>query len=383
MYPIDYEGRACDICGSSDFEVLYEYEKTAITKSDSFLWRVRNVICKHCGFVFVSPSPIERDLALYYRNSFEKWEGQKLDYSIEKRISTINKLVNSPANKALVEFGGNNDTEFRKRLISIFREYKNIEINESCVANSDTIDSLVPSSVDVVCSYFVLEHIPNPAVILKKIYDRLKEEGILILEVPNLYSYPKYSSAIFLHEHTNHFSPYSLLTLLTKIGYSFIHMDHYLCSRPFGFTIVVKKDIDRKPESIIESNNLEYFIAKASFMSGLRNMQENEKQFLEVEEALSIRSYRDCVIWGANQLCLHLLTKYTIDKRVHVIDSNPQKKGTIHGYCVSTPSEKLSEIQNARFFVICTNIHCREIIAQIETMKKAKIDPDNYIVLSM
>lgn len=45
------------------------------------------------------------------------------------------------------------------------------------------------NSIDVLTLWHVLEHIPNPEEILKELYSKLKENGILIIAIPNYASY--------------------------------------------------------------------------------------------------------------------------------------------------------------------------------------------------
>lgn len=87
-------------------------------------------------------------------------------------------------------------------------QVKGIEINQKAIKiasdkglpveniNLQDFARLYPKSMDVVCSFQVLEHIPDPKSFLKSCLTILKPNGKLILGLPNANSYLKYQTIL-------------------------------------------------------------------------------------------------------------------------------------------------------------------------------------------
>ena len=74
---------------------------------------------------------------------------------------------------------------------------------------------------DAISMWLTFEHLPQPNLILKKIYPSLKKGGKLLINVPNANSLValilKQKCTIFAgHTHVNHFSPDTLREILKK-----------------------------------------------------------------------------------------------------------------------------------------------------------------------
>lgn len=105
-----------------------------------------------------------------------------------------------------------------------------VEINSDAAARAgkaglnvhagDLISAGYPEGTfQVVRMWSVLEHVPNPAEVLKEIHQILKPGGYLILQVPNIDSvsyrmFKQYWTGLDLPRHLTHFSPQSLKQFL-------------------------------------------------------------------------------------------------------------------------------------------------------------------------
>ena len=65
----------------------------------------------------------------------------------------------------------------------------------------------------------VLEHLENPILTLKLIMDRLVDQGILLIQVPNIWSNPY---VLTVGDHATHFDMHSLVNLLEKSGFDIL-----------------------------------------------------------------------------------------------------------------------------------------------------------------
>jgi len=85
------------------------------------------------------------------------------------------------------------------------------------------IDSVEKNSVDVITLWHVLEHIENPLEIIKELKDKLKENGFLIIAVPNFNAYDaKYYKTFWaaydVPRHLYHFQKKSLQIIAEKLN---------------------------------------------------------------------------------------------------------------------------------------------------------------------
>lgn len=361
MKPVTLQERACDCCGSRDFEEIYNYSIESRTKCNTFFWNVRNVVCKKCGFAFVSPSPIEDVLEEYYSDSFSIYSQQTVDFSIENRMHVILKCLEniekSGANclnneNTYIEVGSNNCPEFIEKVNLLFDNIKTVEINDDCHSSYSSLQDIPDGEADVIAAYFVLEHVPQPKVFLKSCARSLKSRGFLILEVPNLYLYPKDPAGIFLHEHVNHFSPISLAHLANEQGLLLKEISQKYCSRPFGFVAVFQKtcgDIN----SFSFPNSVEYVLARSCMAEGVEAIKSFKRRLVKARERIN-QAQRGVIIWGANEICKMLLDGYQLPTSAICIDSDSRKEKYLLPLEVCQPSDVLTKIETAELLVINT-----------------------------
>ena len=154
---LELEPRDCENCLSDDLEPLSSVLYDARTRVGTYRFNSTNVICRSCGFVFVSPIYQHSDLSEYYQNSFAAYEGQQPDYDSAKRISFLADVA--PHCDVLVEIGSNRRTTFHDRLSERCREIRLVELNASVEGVERSIKNVSASDADVVVHYFVLEHV--------------------------------------------------------------------------------------------------------------------------------------------------------------------------------------------------------------------------------
>ena len=155
------------------------------------------------------------------------------------------------------------------------------------VYTSDVETTWIPEkSLDMICMFHTLEHVQNPAELLKKLSRYLKPGGLFFIEVPNLddallsaYGLKNYYENHWFHEaHLWYFSPKSLSRLLKKIGfaskihfyqdYNFLNHMHWLAADKPQATASIGRGAPRLPlrASLDRSKAqaLNQFIAKAN-----------------------------------------------------------------------------------------------------------------------
>lgn len=90
---------------------------------------------------------------------------------------------------------------------------------------------------DLVTAHFVLEHIPDPARVVRTLADLLKPDGVLLLSVPDAASN---TGDLLVADHLNHFTSLSLWTLLRNAGFQ----SWSILDRAFRGAFVVTAHLD-------------------------------------------------------------------------------------------------------------------------------------------
>jgi len=207
----EYHPRHCDCCGSDKLEPAFSFDYVVRQRTRSWCWKVRNVVCKTCGFALVSPAPSAEELRAYYADSFAAADVGVAEFSIPKRIEFLR--THSVRTDRYVEIGANNSTEFVRELRSHYADVVTIEVNDHCAPTTRDAASVADACADVVASYFVLEHVVDPVSFLRECRRLLRPDGALILEVPDIGIYSRNPAALYWWEHVNHFSPRTLARL--------------------------------------------------------------------------------------------------------------------------------------------------------------------------
>lgn len=358
---IQLENRSCDFCEDDDLQELWNFTYTSSTINNFFHWNVRNVACRKCGFIFVSPAPSKTSLERYYRDSYSPVSLHKIDYSIDNRVELLQKYQNINKAKTYIEIGSNNCPEFLSKLSHIFENLETIEVNQSCArkySSMDAMKSIDRANENIISAYFVLEHVPDVVDFLTTCRGSLSEQGYLILEVPDLYLYPKDIAGLIWHEHVNHFSPKTLSMIAEKCGLEVIETSHNLCSRSFGFVCVFRKCPPKR--RIVDISEFEN--AVSSFRDGLKVVNAFDAKLEEIRSKLKLlRGHEQALIWVANHTCERLLCGLPITSNITVVDADPRKRHFLTSVEVSQPDAIIDKIHSPSLLVINSKTHSSDI----------------------
>jgi predicted SAM-dependent methyltransferase len=106
------------------------------------------------------------------------------------------------------------------------KAYENYKIR---LQSTDTIFNLPENEFEVISMWHVLEHVHALKPYLTQCFKSLKQNGRLIIAVPNYTSfdakyYKNYWAAYDLPRHLYHFSPQSMTVLLNEIGFEIVSL---------------------------------------------------------------------------------------------------------------------------------------------------------------
>jgi predicted SAM-dependent methyltransferase len=354
--------RGCENCCGNDLEQLWHQSFTARTRNGLYQFEVNNVVCRNCGFVFVSPVFDEADLSNYYADSFGAFKDASPDYDIDKRLRFLNEV--GCYGDLFVEVGANRLTDFHRRLKQLYKKVETVEINDSVTSDHRSLKAMNDACADVVAHYFVLEHIPDVRKFLKECVRVLRESGMMVCEVPDVEVYPEDPSALQLHEHTNHFSREVLRGLAQQVGLVELLVSTEQCSRPFGFVSAF-----RKSPAVCERDNIsQYQRNRELVLAGIRKISRSDSK-LE-DWCMMLQDYQQSgsgvILWAANDLMAGFLARCSSFSRITIVDSNPEKAAVFRPLEVLTPAAAASEIKRADGIFIFTKFHAADILRQIE-----------------
>ena len=231
----------CPLCNSTKFR-LFEVEKSE-EKGKGF--ELQYQICTRCGLVFLSPCMDDEELKEYYRSGYrtlkmgsEKPTEKKMEQE-QKRAESLAAMaglllkqysvgstqrkqihldIGCATGKLALAIQKENDTiSYGIEPGEGHREYARGELENRVYANLDEFHAATQTkhNVDLVTMSHVIEHVPNPVEYLKELrLATLKPNGLVLLEVPNLYVHSCYEPS-----HLFAFTEKTLRLLFQSAGY--------------------------------------------------------------------------------------------------------------------------------------------------------------------
>lgn len=229
----------CPVCKSKQFDNYMICDDLTVS-GESFAL----VKCKSCALVFTNPRPKEEYLANYYQSDqyiSHTDKGNSLinfiyklvrSYTLKQKVRLILKLNKKTG--TLLDFGcGTGD------FIKVARENKwqafgyEPDKKARTIASKKNKDCLVNSistgneQYDIITAWHVIEHVTELEKTLKNLRKKIKDNGHLIIAVPNHQSYDaKYYdnqwAAYDVPRHLYHFDQTSIKALASKLKLSLI-----------------------------------------------------------------------------------------------------------------------------------------------------------------
>ncbi len=164
--------------------------------------------CKRCLTLFLSPLPTQKDLNLYYQNSFSYSAGATNEQQIRKRAKRILSQLKRihPTGERLLDIGSGYGyfldearhaglkpigIEPSSKLYHVTVKYltvtKNVTFEEFYKQNKGKV------KFDFITMIHVIEHVPNPKRFIEQAVELLNPQGILFIETPNVDSHLFYA----------------------------------------------------------------------------------------------------------------------------------------------------------------------------------------------
>ncbi len=245
------QSESCLLCHSKKIKEFYSRVNDHIS-GDAF----KTIRCSTCGIHFLSPVPdnIER----YYPISYRAYSGMVkkiLFFFFRMRVNTwlkIQKNIAVPVGTRTALEIGCGSAVMLQALHKKGWHVLGIERNEKTAAqlskmsgikilSNDLADLNKDLKFDLIILFNVLEHMKNPMITLKECARRLKTNGIIIINTPNINSWQaRFSGHLWFHldppRHLFLFTPESIKKILKESGLKFSRIDFISIEHdPFGW----------------------------------------------------------------------------------------------------------------------------------------------------
>ncbi len=249
----------CPLCKYDHFEVFLPVE-------DHFLSHEQFKIdqCQHCGFLFTNPRPAENHLSDYYiSENYISHSGIKkglinkiyLFARSYRLVWKFNLIARLKTGRSILDIGCGTG-----ELLNYFKlhqwETAGIEPNDRArafalssygldVKDKFAIAQFNTASFDVVTLWHVLEHVKDLDTRLQQINRILKDDGYLIIAVPNVNSFDAKSYGAFwaaydVPRHLYHFTRKTMNWLLNQNGFT-VHTVLPMCLDTYYICILSEK----------------------------------------------------------------------------------------------------------------------------------------------
>jgi 2-polyprenyl-3-methyl-5-hydroxy-6-metoxy-1,4-benzoquinol methylase len=256
---LKWENVACDWCGATESGLIFEGSDRLLHLPGLF----RMVRCRKCGLI--RQNPRWESLKDYYPEDFisyvplireEPSRLRRLDrrYGMWKQVRAIEKFQRGGR---LLDVGCGTGVFLEEVLRSGRWQVVGIEPTEKAAAYARSelqVEihqgrfsevALPDNSFDVITMWHVLEHLDHPIADLRHVHQLLKENGWLILEIPNVEGleaqlFGPYWIGWELPRHLYQFPHATLRTILTTLGFEWvatrrISMTHALLGNSLEF----------------------------------------------------------------------------------------------------------------------------------------------------
>ncbi|RKY37647.1 MAG: hypothetical protein DRP78_00465 [Candidatus Omnitrophota bacterium] len=261
----------CALCGRDDYEVLSGYCRYDV--------KARNVVCKHCGLVYINPRKSKGQISQYYQQQYRRqYKIIDLESKDYRRANialsgSISRLLLKP-NCAVMEIGCANgilleemkkakpDAEFYgiEPDLKLSSQARDRGINVFCGILEDYPET--EKKFDLIILMHVLEHCVDPVIAFSKVRRMLKDDGFVFFEVPDiLHPYGDLEKNFFQEAHLFTFSANTLHILCKLTGLVWL-VEH------IGSTLVyiLRKGKIFKPQDIDFNKEGENYVRLRTFL---------------------------------------------------------------------------------------------------------------------
>lgn len=215
--------------------------------------------CRACGFTFADPFPSEQFLAGFYNSSFYgNYRKLEADHIVQDRYFSVSSYtdlrrlaswIEGDRKTAILDFGcGLGGFLALLRDEFGFKNVEGIELDRhgrvfarthydlAVVSNADELHNKL---FDYVTLLEVIEHLPDPGLVLRSVTERVKPGGRLLISTPSVNNpsgrfFPSHCAHYTGPSHISLFTEKALGCLLSRLGFEIQRLEIDECTRAMG-----------------------------------------------------------------------------------------------------------------------------------------------------
>jgi len=252
----------CNICGCGDYkavrEGLKDEEDMPLKKryasSSNIIGNDKIVECKNCSLKYVSPQLEAKEIiSAYSEGEDEKFVSQNKwrMLTFNRNLKRIEKIRNGRKGKIL-DVGTAGGAFLKVAKDKGWETYgvepnkwlcKWCEKNYGIKIEQGTLEKtkFKPKTFDVITLWDVLEHVPDPSSTLEQCKKLLKEDGLLIINYPDIGSLPSKIMGgrwvFLLSVHLYYFTPKTIKKILKKTGFKAVLFKKHWQTLGMGYLV--------------------------------------------------------------------------------------------------------------------------------------------------
>ena len=236
---------ACCICDEPLAEPVYEspapFSVTSLCQVLEGPTRVWH--CENCNHTQTAPLPaLEKFYAEDYHiliaseeedQLYEVHDGKKV-FRTSHQVTTLLENIDVPPNAAVLDYGCGKAATLRAltkerpdvtpHVFDVGKQYRQFW-NAFVPAQNQAVGTLPldwAGQMDVVTSFFALEHVAAPREFVAEVHQLLRDGGVFYFLVPNVFAN---TADLVVADHVNHFSESSLRRLMADAGFEVSAID--------------------------------------------------------------------------------------------------------------------------------------------------------------
>ena len=216
------------------------------------------------------------------------------------------------------------------------------------------------ADLDLVTMSHVLEHIYDPASVLRTVRAALADGGHLLIEVPCITAPEINPPGLFMMEHLNYFEQVSLENLLIGAGFELLQKTVTLDFFPFPVITVLAQ----KADLVARAAPVNGFADNLRFLQTYEQIETERWQAVGARLRAAVAEGEEIYIWGAGLHTSTLLNRTAIERRAKILaitDRDSQKHGRTLGR--HTVVEPAAALESGRKIVISSYVSEKAIAA--------------------